>query len=53
MILTIKFINKAITIIELVLAPIQIIKIGPKATLGNEFINVKNGSTTLAINLKE
>ena len=35
------------------MAPIQIIKIGPKATFGREFIKVKNGSTTLAINLNE
>lgn len=52
-ILTIKLINKAMTIIDLTFAPIQIIKIGPKATLGRELIKVKNGSITLAINLNE
>ena len=43
-ILIIRFINKAITIILLILAPKIIIISGPKATLGNELIIVKNGS---------
>ena len=47
MIVIIKEISKAITIIELILAPIQIIKIGPKDTLGRELIIVKYGSITL------
>ena len=41
--------SKAIKIIELVLAPTQMIINGPKATLGKEFNIVKYGSTTLAI----
>ena len=52
-ILTIKFINKAMTMIDLVLAPTQMISSGPKATFGNEFNRVRNGSITLARNLKE
>ena len=42
------FINKAITIIDFVLAPNQMIKIGPRATFGREFKIVKNGSLTSA-----
>ena len=41
-----KDIIKLITIIELILAPTQIIINGPSATLGNEFKIVKNGSIT-------
>ena len=51
MIVIIKDINKAIMIIDLMLAPLQIIMIGPKATLGRLLIIVKYGSRTLAINL--
>ena len=45
--LTIKLISIAIKIILFVLAPAIIIIIGPNATLGNEFKQVKNGSNTL------
>ena len=43
--------NKAMIIIELVLAPAIIIIIGPKDTLGRLFNIVKYGSITLEINL--
>ena len=49
-IVTIKEINKAIIIIELILAPNIIIIIGPKATFGKLLITVKYGSTTLYTN---
>ena len=39
--------SKAITIIEFMFAPTQIIKIGPNDTLGREFNIVKYGSSTL------
>lgn len=42
-----KLINTDIKIIELLLAPIQIIIKGPKATLGREFIEVINGKKIL------
>ena len=47
-ILTIKLINKAMTIIDFVFAPAQMMMIGPKATLGKLLIIVKNGSIILA-----
>ena len=46
-IVTITEISKAIIIIEFILAPAQIIIIGPNATLGKLFIIVKYGSNTL------
>lgn len=44
-------INKAMTIIDCIPAPTQIIKIGPRATLGKLFKTVRYGSITLAKNL--
>ena len=46
-----KEIIKLITIIDLILAPAQIIISGPRATLGRELIIVKYGSNTLDKNL--
>ena len=40
-------INNAITIIDFILAPTHIIRIGPNDTLGREFKIVKYGSITL------
>ena len=42
--LTIKLISNAITMILFILAPAIMIISGPKATLGSELIIVKNGS---------
>lgn len=47
MIVTIRDINRAIIIIDLMLAPKKIIIIGPIATFGRLFIIVKYGSITL------
>ena len=51
-ILTIKFINRAITIIDFPLAPTQIIITGPNAILGRLFKTTKNGSATSDKNLE-
>src|SRR5574344_2018479 len=48
MILTIKLIKRAMTIMLLLFAPKIMIISGPKATLGREFIIVKKGSIILA-----
>ena len=45
-------INKAMIIMDCILAPNHIIKIGPNATLGNEFNIVRKGSNTLYNNGK-
>ena len=50
-IVTTREIASAITIIELVPAPTQIIIIGPRATFGKLFNITKNGSKTLDKNL--
>ena len=51
-IVTIKEIASAITIIELVPEPTQIIITGPRATLGKLFRTTKNGSKTLDKNFE-
>ena len=48
MMVTINDINSAIIIMELLLAPIHIIRIGPSDTFGSELRMVKYGSITLA-----
>jgi len=48
---TIKEIARAITIIEVVPEPTQIIMIGPKATFGKLLRTTKNGSNTFDKNL--
>ena len=47
-IVTIKEIISAMTMIELVLAPTQMMMSGPRDTFGREFKMVKYGSITLA-----
>ncbi len=44
-----KEINIAINIIDFILAPIQIIISGPRATFGSELITVRYGSIIFAI----